>query len=615
MLRALREKSKYIFYILALAFVGWLVFDVGMGVTGAGKYGGADVVLRVNGTSIHYPLYQEQLRAANEQYRTQNHESQLTREEEKQLEDQTVEQLIRDALMQQEYARLGITVSDEEIRDAARTSPPAEVLQIKDFQTNGQFDIQKWQRFLASGTNPEFLLQLEARYRDQIPQFKLLQYVTADVYVSDAKLWRIYRDEHDSVTVALVAIGPEVVPDSAVPISDAELNQYYTAHQDEFKRPATAYVSFVALPRRPNGSDSAAAMARATRLRAEVVAGGQPAFEAAAKRESSDTVSGSRGGDLGWLKRNDQNFDTRFMAGLKGLAVGQVSKPVLTQFGLHLIRIDAAKGDSLHVRHILVPIELAGAHRDSVEARADTLERLAAEHDDGAALDTAAKHLNLPLARAPRIVEGDRLQLGRWVIPNVGVWAFEARPGQTSPVYDAEPAFYVFRLDSLIPAGLPPLNEVRDQVSYRARLDKKRTLATARARQIAADLKRAPDLIQAAGARGLAAQRLGPFTRLSPPVSLQGEPAVLGAAFGLGVAERSDLIVGERASYILQSLSRKLADSSAWLAQRATERETILQAARQARVRSYIDGLRARAKVVDRRKDLFKPQDQSTAGS
>jgi len=615
MLRALREKSKYIFYVLAFAFVGWLVFDVGMGVTGAGKYGGADVVLKVNGVPVHYPVYQEQLRAVNEQYRAQNHESQLTREEEKQLEDQTVEQLVRDVLLTQEYARLGITVTDDEIREAARTSPPPEVLQIKDFQTNGQFDIQKWQRFLASGTNPEFLQQLEIRYRDQIPQSKLLQYITADVYVSDAKLWRIYRDEHDSATIGLVEIGPDVIPDSAVPVSDAELQHYYTTHGNDFKRPAVAYVSFVALPRRPDKGDSAAALARATRLRAEASAS-EAAFEAVAKRESSDTVSGARGGDLGWLKRNDQSFDTKFMAGLKGLAVGQVSKPVETQYGLHLIKIEAAKGDSLHVRHILVPIELAGAHRDSVESRADTLERLAAEHDDPAALDTAAKHLGLPLARAPRLVDGDRLQLGRYVIPNVGVWAFEARPGQTSPVYDAEPAFYVFRLDSLIPAGLPPLADIREQVLYRARLEKKETLAAERARALAPELQRAPDLLQAAQARGLTAQKFGPFTRLTPPVALQNEPEVLGAAFGLAVGERSGPIAGQRGTFLVQALGRKVADSSAWLAQRATERDNVLQAARQARVRLYIDGLRAKAKVVDRRKELFKPQDQNaTAGS
>src|SRR2546427_4283033 len=82
MLRAMRENAKWIFYILAFAFVGWLVFDVGMGVTGRGQYGGADVVLKVNGRAVHVPQYQQALQAAYDQYRHQG-AGPLTRENER----------------------------------------------------------------------------------------------------------------------------------------------------------------------------------------------------------------------------------------------------------------------------------------------------------------------------------------------------------------------------------------------------------------------------------------------------------------------------------------------------------------------------------------------------
>src|SRR5690242_942758 len=180
-------------------------------------------------------------------------------------------------------------------------------MSLPDFQTNGQFDATKWRRFLQSGQNPEFLLALEARYRDQIPQVKLLQYITADLYVSDAKLWRIYRDQHDSATVDLAAIGPEQIPDSAVAVSDAEASRYYSAHKDDFKRPAAAWTSFIALPRAANHADSAAALARADSLRSEAVAS-LTKFEDLARRVSSDTASGRQGGDLGWIKRNQPQF-------------------------------------------------------------------------------------------------------------------------------------------------------------------------------------------------------------------------------------------------------------------------------------------------------------------
>jgi parvulin-like peptidyl-prolyl isomerase len=234
--------------------------------------------------------------------------------------------------------------------------------------------------------------------------------------------------------------------------------------------------------------------------------------------------------------------------------------------------------------------------------------------DSGWLLDSVARRFGLPVGTAPKLVEGSRMVLGRYAIPDVGVWAFERRPGETSPVIEGEAAYYVFRVDSLTPEGVPPLSEVRGQVVYQARIAKKAALWRERAEQIVAALQSAPSLLDAARARGLPAERLGAFTRLRPPPILQLEPKVVGAAFGLRVGERSGALVGEHRAFLLESLARKLADSTAWLAQRDAQRESLMQAARQARVDAYLDGLRKRAMVVDRRKEIFRPQD-ATAGS
>ena len=498
MMRAMRENAKWIFYILAAAFIGWLVFDVGMGLTGA-KTGG-DVVLKIDGTEIHAPQWQGAVTAAQEQYRAQGGGA-LSDDQEKELEDRVVDQLVQDVALQEAYSRLGITVSDQEVVDAARTSPPPEVMQAPDFQTNGQFDMNKWLRFLASGSSAELMLQLEARYRQQIPQLKLAQYLTADVYVPDAKLWRIWRDQHDSVTTAVLAFQAVAIPPESAKVSDQEIQAYYAAHQKEFQRPAIAYTTFLALPRAPEPVDTAAALAEARRLRGLAVVS-ESAFARTAK-QSSDTVSGSRGGDLGWIKRDEPGFDAGFLAGLKLLKPGDVSQPVMSSFGYHVIRVDKAAGDSVKVRHILVPIAMTGPRLDLVEARADTLDRLAGEHDDGTVIDSLGKRMHLAVAQAPPLYQGDRMTLGKYVVPDVGVWAFGGvRPGQTSKVIEGERAFYVFRLDSLRPAGVPPLAEIRNQISAAAGFDKRKELARQRGRQAAAQLAGVTDLAPAAGAHG-----------------------------------------------------------------------------------------------------------------
>src|SRR6185312_10596542 len=324
MLRTMRAQSKWIFYILAIAFVLWLAIGQVMQILGPS----GNVVLRVNRREFQVAEYQRRVQLANDQYREQNGSAPLTREDEQQIGDQVINQMVQEALLEQEYKRLGIRVSDAEIIDAARTSPPPQVMNDPQFQTNGQFD---------------------GIYREEIPRIKLAQYLTSDVYVSDSKLWRLYKDQHDSVRIASLAVWPYTVPDTT-PISDGELRSYISKHEDELKRPSVAYVRFVALPRRADAADTAAAKARVARVRAELARGAK--FEDVAKRESSDSVSGQRGGDLGWIKKDEPGFDQQFLAGLRGLKAGQTSAPVATEFGYHIIRLDQVKGDSLKVRHI-----------------------------------------------------------------------------------------------------------------------------------------------------------------------------------------------------------------------------------------------------------------------
>ena len=602
MLRAMRENAKWIFYILTIAFVGWLVFDVGMGIAGRGGTGSGDVVLKVNGREVHLPAYNAALQAAYDRVRRQSGGT-LTREDEQQVQNEVVDELIQSLLLDQQYRKLGITVTDQELIQAAQSSPPPEVMEAPEFQTNTQFDITKWQRYLASASDPQFLQALEGQYRQQIPQVKLAQYLTADVYISDAKLWRMYHDQYESVTVAVLAIRPEQVPDQDAPVSEAELQQYYEAHRADFKRPAVAYLSFVAQPRLPYAADTAAALARVRQAREEIARGAK--YEDVAKRESADTASGTKGGDLGWIKRDEPGFDPQFVAALRGLRPGALSRPVLSSFGYHIIRVDAARGDSLHVRHILIAVELQGSHLDYVEARADTLDKLAAERPDGSVLDTVARKLGLPFAHAARLIEGNRMTLGRYVIPDVSVWAFEAPVGETSPVIEARPAYYVFRLDSLVPAGTPPLAQIRDAVLDAARLAKRRQAAERRAEQIAQELRGSSNLLRAGAARGLDVQKAGPFTRLTPPAILQGNPLAVGAAFGLRPGTRSGVIKDHSAFFVLEGLSGTPADSAAWLKQKDAQRESVLQPARQGRIQAFLAALRAGAKIVDRRKQLF----------
>jgi hypothetical protein len=74
------------------------------------------------------------------------------------------------------------------------------------------------------------LVQLENYYRNEIPRLKLESQVLSDIYVSDAKLWNAYRDEHDSAQVSFVTFDPALIPDSSVKVADADVRRYYDAN-------------------------------------------------------------------------------------------------------------------------------------------------------------------------------------------------------------------------------------------------------------------------------------------------------------------------------------------------------------------------------------------------
>jgi len=610
MMRTMRTITKPVFFVLVISFVGWLAYGQVTEFIGGAK----DVVLKVDGEVVRSQRFQQQYQAALEQVRRQQGGGRLTREDEQSVQDQVADQVIRNLLLEKAYRRLGITVSDDEISEAARSSPPPQILQqvLRDpqFQTNGQFDITKWQRYLVSA-DPQFRLQIEELYREYIPEQKLQQYLTSDIYQSDTKLWRLWRDQRESVTVAVAAVRPENIPDSLAPVSEAEVERYYAAHKDEFKQPATAWLSYVVLPRVPDAADTAAALMRVRRLRAELDRGAV-SFAAAAKRESADSGSAAQGGDLGWVRRDASGFVPPFAAALRRLTPGQLSEPVLTAFGYHLIHLDAAKGDSLRARHILIPIVLQGKHLDVVDARTDTLDRLAAEQTDGSRLDSAARRLALSLRHAPRLEQGNRLTLDHDQVPDVSVWAFEARPGETGPVIESARGSYVFRLDSLAPAGVPALAQIRDRVVAAARAEKKKAVTRARATELARLLRDAKDLLAAGRARGIPVEKLA-FSRVTAPAELARNPIVLGAAFGLRPGEKSGLIAGETGFFLLQGIARTRADSAAWLKQRDQQREALLRPVAQARVQQFLAALRAEAKVVDRRKELYRPVTSSAS--
>ncbi|HZN99480.1 MAG TPA: peptidylprolyl isomerase [Gemmatimonadales bacterium] len=607
MMQSFRNAAKPLMVVVAITFFAWLVLDLS-GITGGTGLLTQTSVGKINGRSIDARTYQTIVQQSIDARQRQSPGA-MGLDDYQQVRDEVWDQIVQSNVLNTEYRRRGISVSDDEVVQAIRTSPLAEFQNVPEFQTDSQFDLGKYQRWLTSSVAQQYLPSLEAQYRDELQRAKLLRVVTSDIYLSDAALWEEYRDEHEMVKIGLTAVVPRnAVPDSSIQVSQAEAMAYYKAHSKEFERPKTAYLSYVALPRAAMAADTVAVRARADSARQEILAGAP--FADVARRESSDSASAAKGGDLGeWTKGT---MDPAFDSAAFSLPLRTVSRPVLSQFGFHLIEITSRKGKKAKGRHILFPIEVTGAHRDQLDAQADSLEHLGAERTDPAALDTVARALKIRIGKTAPVQQGTKVQVGQLVVPDAGVWAFQAKPGATSPVIETSYAYYIFRLDSLQPAGVPLFDQIRSSIFSAAREEKKWKTARDLAAAYVKRLEAGASMADAAGAMKLPHREFGPFSRINPPLT---NPVVVGTAFGLKKGERSGILDTKEGIYVIESLDRVKADSAAFVKELDQYRARAINRAKQERVRNYLTALRKSAKIVDNRDKVLQTQAPQPPGA
>jgi peptidyl-prolyl cis-trans isomerase D len=598
-LQSMRSAAKYIWIFIVIFFVvGFILLDTS-GLLGTNRVTTSTAVATVNGRDILYTTWSNASQNLIEQQQERLGRS-LSGDEIQQIRQQAFDELVEGILLDQELKRRGIRVTDDEIREAARYTPLPELRQNPELQTEGQFDPAKYQRFLASPTARQggLLRYLEQRYRSEIPRQKLFEQVASSVYVPDERLWRIWQDQHDSAQVSFVAFLP-TGSDTSAAVSDEELKRYYDRHKETFERPGRAIISVVHIPRVITAADTAAARNRAMALRAEILGGVK--FDSVAARESADTVSGQNGGSLG--RGGPGRFVADFEKAAYGLKLGEISQPVLTNFGYHLIKVDEHKGDTLALRHILVRIAQSDSSAVVTDRRADSLSNLAAAATTPAKFDSAARRLGLPVSRAA-VIEGEPATVGGRYVPGASAFAFGgARRGETSELLDSEEGYALVRLDSLVPGGVPSFAEMKTEVRAAVRREKAIAALLPKARELAQRAS-TTSLEQAAEAQGLTVHKGGPFTRVGFVPGMGRLNEAIGASFGLPVGAVSAPITTNDGVFVIRVDRRVNADRAAFEAQKSTQRQQLTQALRRQEVQEFLTNLRKSAKIKDRRKEL-----------
>lgn len=604
-MRSIRANTKWVMVVMAVAFAAWLVLDWVNQKDQAATLGVNPVIATINGEEVRNSRWSESYSFAIDRARAVSGRS-LNDEETRQIESEAWEAMIQDILVEQEIERLGIEVTETEIRQAFRTSPPPDLMRHPAFQTNGTFDYSKYQDFFRDpSVDEQLLMQIEMYYRQTLPRARLAQQISGGTAMSDGEVWQAYRDQNESATVSYISTSPDaLLQDTEIEVREADARQYYRQNPDQFVRPASAVAHLVSFSTTPTAADTVATAALADSVGAMIEAG-ELTFEEAAAEFSSDSLTATSGGLLGRFAP-DQLVEA-IAGSVSDLAVGDISAPLQTPAGYRIFTVTERAQDTLTVAHILFPIVLSEAGEDEIFRIMDEFEGIALNRG----IVAAGEELGVPIRSDVTLTDGFDFVPGAGSL-GVGVeWAVDPLTPleEVSEFFENGSGFHMLEVVSRTDEGTYSFEEVRPQIEETLRV----RMRTERALELAADrlddVRAAPSLEAAAESLGWTYGQAGPFLRGQFVQGLGRGTEAVGAAFGAtpgtieGPYDAGDAIVYLRVD------GRTEADVERFQVMRGQLRAQMESQMSQMSVDRWVQALREAAEVIDLR-DRLRAQEQ-----
>lgn len=528
MLQSIREKTQGLFAwtIVALISVPFALWGINEYLGG----GGEPKVAKVNDRDIT----ERELDQRFQQFRMQLREQLGANYQAGLFDDARLRQQVLKGMVQQELlmqAALGnrMNVSDAMVQ--------ASIAQTPAFQKAGHFDYEVYQRGLRQvGASAEQYVQRERiglmmdqfkdsiqgsdftteaelkeaiRLKEQQREFGYL-IVVRDISSApepDATAIEAYYKEHGSrfmtperVKVSYLELSMDALSKD-LKLGDAELNEYLQAHLDDFRLPKEQRAAHILIEIKDG--DDAKALSTINALQQQLAAGTD--FADLAKERSQDPGSAAQGGDLGFFAPGimDQAFDKA----LARLEVGQISEPVKTPFGYHLIKLlEQRGGGTPELGQVRGRVQEAYM-KDRVQGRygelAERMINLAFENPGS--LDPISEALGIPLKSSDWIERkgGDSVFSSTKVV-NAAFSEDVLQQGHNSEVLEVSPEhLVVLRLLDHQVAKPKPLDEVRDEISGLLRQAMATEAATKQGKEALEALRSGQSLAEVAKANNL----------------------------------------------------------------------------------------------------------------
>jgi peptidyl-prolyl cis-trans isomerase D len=571
---------KWSLVLVVLAFIALYIPASNDSANGAGL---GDAVATVEGNDVTVAQFRQAYARQMQAYRSAygaNMDERLLRQ--LGIDQRIVQQLIEEEVALAEARRLGITASDEEVRQR--------ILAIPAFQENGQFiGFDRYRQMLQMQNPPLRESDFEEQVRNSITVEKLQAALTNWISISDADVEAAFRERNEKVKLAVVnfpadrfregvqATDQEVsawfeankddyrIPEKRkvkyalldvqairerITVSPQDVQNYYEDNAQQFSTPEQVRASHILLKTEGKSEEDVRTLAEEIAKKARAGAD----FAALAKEYSEDESNNTTGGDLDYFSRGQ--MVPEFDAAAFSLEPGEVSDPVKTSFGYHVIKMaDKRAATSRPLAEVQAQIEDQIKWQRAQDEAQRTADDLAAQLKAPGDLETIARPRGLTVSESGFFAREEPIA-GLGLAPAAAEQAFTLEEGAVSPAIRTPQGFAFLTVTGKQDAYVPKLEEVQARVRDDVLKNKAIEAARQKAAEVAGALK-GGNFDAAAKAAGVEVQTTDLITRGAPIGDVGVSPAIDAAAFSLAQGSVSDPITTDNGAVVVRVLERQ----------------------------------------------------------
>lgn len=545
-----------------------------------------------------------------------------------------LDRMIDERVLRMNADRIGIAVSDAQVREAIQSLP--------EFQVDGKFDPQRYQLALQATSPPRTPLQFQQLVRESLQQTLVPERLSESSFVTGSEFERILALLGEKRDVSFVQLPPPA-PDTGA-VTGAEMQKWYREHAAEYRAPETSSIEYVEinaanLPapqadeaelRRRYDAEKARFAAAEQRQAAHILiavdanagaAADQAAqqkaaqlaeqakrpgadFAALARANSQDPGSKDAGGDLGFVEKG-AGLAKPFEDAVFSMQPGQVSGPVKTEFGYHIIKVGEVKtGQQRPFEEVRDELAREQAEADGERRFNELAGKLVDEvNKNPTALEPAARALGLQVQKLGPFARGQAGVGGLAANAAVQRAAFAetlVQDGTVSDLIEIAPNHsLVLRVVDHKPERTQPLAEVRDRIVAGVRAERSRKASAAAADAMLSRLAKGESLDAVAASQGLEAIPMPGLQRGAPipgPEANEAIFAVVKPAPGKVSAGKADLADGSHVVFAVSKVEPGSKDEPA-AAQRQQIRSQLAQMKGIDAAQAYVNAVRKQMKV------------------